>query len=62
MSKKKKQRAETSQHTEELKVAIDYGIDISMLKENLKRTPAERIRRHQIALNTVKKLRKAEQI
>ena len=59
---KKKQRSETSQHTEELKAAIDYGIDISMLLENLKRTPAERIRRHQIALNTVKKLRKAEQI
>jgi hypothetical protein len=37
-------------------------LDIAMLKENLKRTPAERIRRHQIALNTVKKLRKAEQI
>jgi len=37
-------------------------VDIEMLKENLKRTPAERIRRHQIALNTVKKLRKAEQI
>jgi len=37
-------------------------LDIAMLKENLKRTPAERIRRHQIALNTIKKLRKAEQI
>jgi hypothetical protein len=58
----KKQKSQTSQHTEQLKVTIDYGIDISMLKDNLKRTPAERIRRHQIALNTVKKLRKAEQI
>ena len=37
-------------------------LDIEMLKDNLKRTPAERIRRHQIALNTVKKLRKAEKI
>jgi len=58
----KKQRSKTSQHTEELKAAIDYGIDISMLLDNIKRTPAERIRRHQIALNTVKKLHKAEQI
>jgi hypothetical protein len=36
--------------------------DISMLIENLKRTPAERIRRHQIALNAVWKLRKAKLI
>ena len=43
-----------------IQAAIDYGIDISMLKDNLKRTPAERIRRHQIALETAEKLRKAK--
>lgn len=43
-----------------IQAAIDYGIDISMLKDNVKRTPAERIRRHQIALETAEKLRKAK--
>ena len=45
----------------ELQAAIDCGIDVSALIENLKRTPAERIRRHQIALNTLQKLREAKQ-
>ena len=41
--------------------AADFGIDISMLLDNIiKKTPAERIRRHQIALNTAQKLRKAK--
>jgi hypothetical protein len=40
-----------------LQAALDYGIDISMLADNLKRTPAERIRRHQIALNTMEMLK-----
>lgn len=30
--------------------AIEAGIDISMLRDNLARTPAERLRRHDIAL------------
>jgi hypothetical protein len=42
-----------------IQAATDYGIDVSMLADNLKRTPAERIRRHQVALNTAEKLRKA---
>jgi queuine/archaeosine tRNA-ribosyltransferase len=45
-----------------IQAAADYGIDIAMLIDNLKRTPEERIRRHQIALNTVKSLRKAKRI
>jgi hypothetical protein len=40
--------------------AIDYGIDIYAIKDNLKSSPAERIRRHQIALNIVEKFRKAK--
>lgn len=48
--------------TDAIQAAIDYGIDVSMLIENLKRTPAERIKRHQIALNTIEKLRKAKKI
>ena len=43
-------------------LAEDFGIDISMLIDNTKRTPTERIRRHQIALNAVEKLRKAKHI
>jgi hypothetical protein len=39
--------------------AAEYGIDIAMLKADLARTPAERVRRHQIALETFKKLSKA---
>jgi hypothetical protein len=45
--------------TDAIQAAIDYGVDVSMLIDNLKRGPAERIRRHQIALNTIEKLRKA---
>jgi len=48
--------------TDVVQAAIDYGIDVSMLAENLKRTPTERIRRHQIAFNTAEKLRKARNL
>jgi hypothetical protein len=37
-------------------------IDIAMLKENLKRSYAERIRRHQIALDMMKMLQKAKRL
>jgi hypothetical protein len=49
-----------SAYADEIMAAIDYGIDISMLIDNIRRTPAERIKRHQIALNTAIKLRKAK--
>lgn len=39
--------------------AAEYGIDVAQLRDNLAMTVAERLRRHQIALNTVEKLRKA---
>jgi hypothetical protein len=45
-----------------LQTAVDYGIDISLLISNLQKTPAERIRLHQIALNTADKLRKAKRL
>lgn len=44
----------------EIQAAIDFGIDISMLAANLKLSCTERALRHQIALNTVKKLRKGK--
>jgi hypothetical protein len=50
------------ENVDPIQSAIDYGIDISMLIDNLKRSPAERIKRHQIALNTAQKLRKAKRL
>jgi len=45
-----------------IRAAADYGIDIHMLLANLARTPAERIRRHQIALETFRAFRKAKRV
>ena len=42
-----------------LAAARDYGIDIQMLLDNLNRSVSERIRRHNIALQTIKKLQKS---
>jgi len=49
-----------SEERDEVQIAADYGIDISLLISNLQKTPAERIRLHQIALNTANKLREAK--
>jgi len=45
-----------------IQAAIDYGIDIELLRDNLARSYAERIRRHQIALDTMQKLMKAREV
>lgn len=45
-----------------IQAAADYGIDITQLRDNLALTVAERLRRHQIALNTVEKLQKARRL
>jgi hypothetical protein len=47
------------QNTKELAAAAEYGIDVAALMDNVQKTPAELIRRHQIALDTAEKLRKA---
>lgn len=39
--------------------AENYGIDISLIRANLRLTPTERLRRHNQSLATVQKLRKA---
>ncbi len=44
----------------EFEEARKFGIDISMLVDNLNRTVEERIRRHQIAANLAKELRNAK--
>jgi hypothetical protein len=46
----------------ELAAARDYGVDLEMLQANLNRPVIERIRRHQIALDTFEKLRGAKQL
>ena len=38
------------------------GVDLWALWHNLQRTPAERLRRHQIALDMRRKLRKAKKL
>jgi hypothetical protein len=48
--------------TDPIQAAIDYGIDVSMLADNLRRSVTERIRRHQIALGVATKLRKAKRL
>jgi hypothetical protein len=57
--KQKKPARNKRQQIDEIQAAIDYGIDVSMLIENMARSYTERIVRHQIALNTAEKLRKA---
>ena len=46
----------------ELTSARDYGIDILMLLSNLNRPIIERIKRHQIALDTFYKLQNARKL
>jgi len=40
--------------------AIEHGIDLSLLDENLRLTPRERMRRHDDALNFAKRLQMAQ--
>ena len=63
MALKTKKRNSSKNHSKlapEIQAAIDYGIDISMLKANLKLSYTERAKRHQTALDTYKKLQKAK--
>ncbi len=52
----------TAGQTDPIQAAIDRGIDVAMLVDNLQRSVKDRIKRHQIALNTAEKLRKAKQL
>jgi hypothetical protein len=60
--RQKKASGSSPRRKDAVQAAIDWGIDISMLIDNLKRSPAERIRQHQIALNTMLKLRMAKHL
>ncbi len=58
--KKRRKPKSNSIAAPEIQAAIDYGIDISLLAANLKLSYTERVLRHQMALNTFRKLRKAK--
>ena len=51
-----------SHQADPVQAAIDDGIDVAMLVDNLQRSVKDRIKRHQIALNTAEKLRKAKRV
>jgi hypothetical protein len=59
---KAKPRKKNNKHADEIQAAADYGIDIPLLLNNIRKTPTERIRQHQIALNTAEKLRRSKQL
>jgi len=52
----------TSAQTDPIQAAIECGIDVTMLIDNLQRSVTERIKRHQMALNTVRKFQKAKRL
>jgi hypothetical protein len=45
--------------TDPIARAAWYGIDLTLLKENLRRTPTERLENHRRALEAVEEIRKA---
>jgi len=61
-TERSKSRQSRSISGDQIQAAINHGIDISMLIQNIRRGYTERIVRHQIALNTVEKLRKARNL
>lgn len=50
---------ELAGQSDAIREAVEYGIDISLLRANLALSPAERMRRHQIALDRMRRLQKA---
>lgn len=60
--KKNNKPKSKSVQTDPVQAAIDYGIDVSALIDNTGKSCTERIKRHQIALNTAEKLRKAREL
>jgi len=61
-SNQNRKRETASHQADPIQAAIDDGIDVTMLIDNLQRSVTERIKRHQIALNTTEKLKKAKRL
>ena len=59
---KNKKTESKSVKKEPVQEAIDYGIDVPALIDNIDRSISERIKRHQIALNTIEQLQKAKEL
>jgi len=55
----KQAKPQESPEPDAIREAVEYGIDISLLRANLALTPAERMRRHQIAFDRMRRLQKA---
>lgn len=51
---------EQTQSPDPIREAVDYGIDLSLLRANVALSPAERLRRHQVALDRMRKLQRAK--
>jgi hypothetical protein len=47
---------------DDIQKAIDFGVDVQMLEDNLKRSVSERIKRHQQALDFLNILKKAKRV
>ena len=58
----KQKKTNKSIQKDPIQAAVDSGIDVSALIDNAGRSCTERIKRHQIALNTAEKLRKAKKL
>ncbi len=59
MEKSKSQNVEGS---DAIQRAIEYGVDITLLEENLKRTPAERIEHLESVIAFLEEIRRAGQL
>ncbi len=46
-------KSEKVEEPDAIQHAIEYGVDITLLKENLKLTPTERLKRAQYALESL---------
>jgi hypothetical protein len=64
MNAESKSKRPEIEYPEEVEIlaAVEYGIDVSMLIDNIHRSYSERIKRHQIALNMVEKLKGARKL
>jgi hypothetical protein len=58
----KRRQLQDAQPPDPIQEAADYGIDVTALRDNLALTPAERLRRHQLALDLVHLLQKAKRV
>lgn len=59
MTRTREERLLNPQHGSKIAEARDFGIDLSQILENLRLTPAERIRANDQAVNSISKFEEA---